>query len=61
MKVIVESEVENCGSCPHYQYVGESWGEEIFECVKTGIEVNPNKIDGNCPFIESTFEKLQRK
>lgn len=57
MKVIVNLEVENCKDCPHYNYEGTSWSEDIYTCNKTGKEVEPNGVSQTCPFIP-TMDKL---
>lgn len=57
MKVIVNLEVENCKDCPHYNYEGTSWSEDIYTCNKTGKEVEPNGVSHSCPFIP-TMDKL---
>jgi hypothetical protein len=60
MKVIIELEVENCKDCPNYNYEGTSWSEDVYTCKKTKCEVNGEGIPSNCPFIESTMEKLRQ-
>lgn len=57
MKVTVKLEVENCKDCPHYEYEGTSWDEDIYTCKKTGKEVESNGISHSCPFIP-TMNKL---
>jgi hypothetical protein len=57
MKVIVSLEVENCKDCPHYDYGGTNWGEDMNVCKKTGKEIEPDGVSHNCPFIPS-MEKL---
>ena len=57
MKVLVSLEVENCKDCPHYNYEGTSWSEDIYTCNKTGKEVEPNGVSHTCPFIP-TMDKL---
>lgn len=59
-KVIIELEIENCSDCPNYNYEGTSWGEDIYTCKKLNCEVNGKGIPSNCPFIESTMEKLHQ-
>ncbi len=60
MKVIIELEVENCSDCPNYKYEGTSWSEDIYTCKKLNCEVDGKGIPSNCPFIESTMDKLRQ-
>lgn len=60
MKVIIELEVENCSDCPNYKYEGTSWSEDVYTCKKLNCEVDGKGIPSNCPFIESTMEKLRQ-
>lgn len=60
MKVIIELEVENCSDCPNYNYDGTSWSEDVYTCKKLNCEVDGKGIPSNCPFIESTMEKLRQ-
>jgi hypothetical protein len=60
MKVIIELEVENCKDCPNYTYEGTSWSEDVYTCKETKYEVNGEGVPSNCPFIESTMEKLRQ-
>lgn len=59
MKVLVQIEVEDCKNCPYYEYGGTSWGEDFYTCKKSDIEVEPNGVPNNCPFIPSTDELLK--
>ena len=59
MFVIVELEVQNCSECPFYQY--EAYSESIYICTKTKNEVNPIGVTTDCPYIESTINKLRTK
>lgn len=67
MKVIVNLEVENCKDCPHYEYGGTSWSEDIYTCNKTGKEVESNGISMHCPFIPTmetlikSYNELEKK
>ena len=61
MKITVELEIENCKECPHYNYEGTSWSEDVYACKKTNSEVDGDGIPNDCPFIKSTLEKLQQK
>lgn len=60
MKVIVELEIENCNDCPYFKYEGTSFSEDVYSCRKTKSEVNGDGIPNDCPFIESTMNKLRQ-
>lgn len=60
MKVIVELEVENCKECPHYSYEGTSWSEDVYLCLKTDKEVSGDGISKECPFIETTLDRINK-
>ncbi len=60
MKVIIELEVQNCSECPNYNYEGTSLSEDVYVCKKINSEVDGKGIPNNCPFIESTMEKLRQ-
>lgn len=57
MKVIVSLEVQNCSECPCQEYKGASWSEDVYECKKTGREIELTGIPNHCPFMP-TMEKL---
>ena len=61
MIVTIELDVENCEQCPYFQYEGESYSESVYICTKTRNEVNPIGIPCDCPFIETTINKLRSK
>lgn len=62
MKVILELEIEKCKDCPRMEYVGDSWGEPIYECSETGKDVGEGDcIPTHCPLIESTMELLRER
>ncbi len=50
MSVTVKLKVKNCKDCPFYRYGGTSWGEDYYECSKSGREVDEYGIDAFCPF-----------
>lgn len=60
MKVTIELEVEKCSDCPNYNYEGTSWSEDVYTCKILNCEVDGKDIHRNCPFIESTMEKLRQ-
>lgn len=63
MKVIVELEIDKCSDCPHCNYSGESWGEEIYVCKKENDKsmFDTQSIPQWCPLIEKTIEILRKK
>jgi hypothetical protein len=61
MKIIIEIEIENCRDCPNYSYGGTSFSEDVYICNKINREVCGDGINSNCPFIESTIDKLREK
>lgn len=61
MKVIIELEISDCKKCPHFEYKGTSWGEDVYVCNKLDREVSGDGIHDSCPYIKSTMEKLWNK
>ena len=59
MKVIIELEIENCKDCPHFQYEGTQFDEDVYGCTKTQHIVSEDGIPNDCPYIETTMEKLR--
>jgi len=60
MKVIIELEVENCKDCPNFQYEGTQFDEDVYGCTRLQHLVGEIGIPNDCPYIESTMQKLRQ-
>jgi hypothetical protein len=62
MRVIIEKTVDKCSSCDYCRYVGDSWSEPVYKCMKGDFEIfDIDEVSTLCPFIPSTLDKLQNE
>lgn len=58
MKVIIEITIDKCKDCPFIKYEGTAWSEDVYTCTKLDTSVDTEAIHSNCPFIETTINRL---